>query len=130
VSKGTVLVVDDEPNARRALAELLREEGYTVETAPDGRQALGAIEKAAPDLLLTDLRMPVMGGLELIERIRSRGGDMALVVMTASDASRESLRASMGVQAGYITKPVRLGELIRVLDCELARWRTRCAPAG
>ena len=61
-SKGRILVVDDEVNARTALAELLRDEGYAVETAADGFKALGKLEEFAPDLVLTDLKMPGMDG--------------------------------------------------------------------
>jgi len=63
MEKGSILVVDDEANARTALAELLRDEGYRVETAADGFKALGKIEEFSPDLLLTDLKMPGMGGV-------------------------------------------------------------------
>ena len=56
-SKGRILVVDDEVNARTALAELLREEGYQVETAADGFKALPKLEELEPDLVLTDLKM-------------------------------------------------------------------------
>ena len=68
-SKGRVLVVDDEANARTALAELLRDEGYAVETAADGFKALGKLEDFAPDLVLTDLKMPGMDGIELLGKI-------------------------------------------------------------
>ncbi len=65
-SKGRILVVDDEVNARTALPELLRDEGYAVETAADAFKALGKIEEFAPDLVLTDLKMPGMDGIELL----------------------------------------------------------------
>ena len=71
-SKGRILVVDDEVNARTALPELLRDEGYAVETAADGFKALGKIEEFAPDLVLTDLKMPGMDGIELLDKIRAR----------------------------------------------------------
>jgi CheY-like chemotaxis protein len=68
MSKGFILVVDDEATARNALAEILRDEGYRVETAADGFKALGKIYEATPDLVLTDLKMPGMGGVELLEK--------------------------------------------------------------
>ena len=71
-SKGRILVVDDEVNARNALLELLRDEGYAVETAADGFKALGKMEEFAPDLVLTDLKMPGMDGIQLLGKIRAR----------------------------------------------------------
>ncbi|HLH28385.1 MAG TPA: response regulator, partial [Acidimicrobiales bacterium] len=64
-----ILVVDDEPNARMALVSILREEGYLVDEARDGRAAVEALAVRGADLVLTDLRMPRMGGLELIETV-------------------------------------------------------------
>src|SRR5262245_4842032 len=81
--KGRILVVDDEANARTALAELLRDEGYQVETAADGFKALPKLEEFAPDLLLTDLRMPGMDGLELMGRARQLDPERAAVGETA-----------------------------------------------
>ena len=72
--KGRILIVDDEANARSALAELMREEGYSVETAADGFKALPKLEEFGPDLLLTDLRMPGMDGLELMRKAREELG--------------------------------------------------------
>jgi CheY-like chemotaxis protein len=66
------LIADDEANARSALAELLREEGYSVDTAADGFKALPKLEELAPDLVLTDLKMPGLGGIELMRKARER----------------------------------------------------------
>jgi CheY-like chemotaxis protein len=71
VANGRILVVDDEVNARTALAELLSEEGYEVETAADAFKALGKVESFAPDVVLTDLKMPGMDGIELVQRLRA-----------------------------------------------------------
>src|SRR3954471_22717065 len=83
VSKGRILVVDDEVNARNALAELLRDEGYETEVAADGGQALRMLESVDPDVVLTDLKMPVLDGLSLLEQGRSLVPHAAFVVMTA-----------------------------------------------
>ena len=84
-SKGAVriLVVDDEPGARSALTELLREEGYDVHSAADGYKALGRLDGWEPDLVITDLKMPGMDGVELMKKIRERVIDVGVVVMTA-----------------------------------------------
>ena len=82
-SKGRILIVDDEVNARTALAEILRDEGYAVDTAADGFKALPKLEDFAPDAVLTDLRMPGMDGLELMRRVHERDADTPVVVVTA-----------------------------------------------
>ena len=81
--KGRVLIVDDEANARNALAELLRDEGYVTEVAADGQKALKALEGFDPDVVLTDLKMPVMDGLTLLEQGKPLVPHAAFVVMTA-----------------------------------------------
>jgi CheY-like chemotaxis protein len=83
MSKGRILVVDDEANARTALAELLSDEGYTVETAADGFKALGKAAETAPDLVLTDLKMPGMDGVELLRKLKADDADAVVLVMTA-----------------------------------------------
>src|SRR3954454_17955773 len=81
-----ILVVDDEANARAALAELLREEGYAVETAGDGFKALPKLEEFEPDLLLTDLKMPGMDGIALMRKAHQADPQLAVIVMTAFGA--------------------------------------------
>ena len=78
-----MLVVDDEVNARTALTELLRDEGYEVEMAADAFKALGKVESFAPEIVVTDLKMPGMDGIELVKKLRSGDDPVAVVVMTA-----------------------------------------------
>ena len=125
MSKGSILVVDDEANARTALAELLREEGYAVETAADGYKALGKMEEGLPDLVLTDLKMPGMGGVELLEKVRAADEDAAVVVMTAFGAVDTAVDAVKKGAANYLTKPLNMSELLLVLERELERRRLR-----
>ncbi|HEY0713232.1 MAG TPA: response regulator, partial [Polyangia bacterium] len=101
MSKGSILIVDDEANARTALAELLREEGYTVETAADGFKALGKLEETPPDLVLTDLKMPGMGGVELLEKVKGIDDEIVVVVMTASGAVETAVDAMKRGAANY-----------------------------
>jgi DNA-binding NtrC family response regulator len=137
MSKGRVLVVDDEANARTALAELLRAEDYVVETAGDGVEALGKLADFDPDVVLTDLRMPGMNGLDLLARMRElgrphareeRGGEDAqicIIVMTAFGAIESAVTAMKAGAADYLTKPLNLTELTLVLERELERLRLR-----
>jgi DNA-binding NtrC family response regulator len=120
-----ILIVDDEANARTALAELLRDEGYSVETAADGFKALPKLEDFAPDLLLTDLHMPGMNGLELMRRARDVDPEMITVVMTAHGAVDSAVAAMRQGAAEYLAKPINIDELVIVLDRSLERRRLR-----
>ncbi len=82
-SKARLLVVDDEPSARTGLEKLLTSEGYRVWGAADGHAALERIDEVAPDVVITDLKMPGMDGLELLERIRVRDLRMPVLMVTA-----------------------------------------------
>jgi DNA-binding NtrC family response regulator len=113
---GRILVVDDEVNARTALAELLRDEGYDVETAADAFKALGKYESFSPHIVVTDLKMPGMDGIELVKKIRSSEEPAAVVVMTAFGAVASAVDAMRAGAAEYLTKPLNFDELLVVLD--------------
>jgi DNA-binding NtrC family response regulator len=125
MSKGRVLVVDDEANARTALAELLRAEDYVVETAADGFKALGKIAEFEPDLVLTDLKMPGMDGLQLLAKLRDNESDLCVVVMTAFAAIESAVSAMKAGAADYLTKPLNITELTLVLQREFEHLRLR-----
>ncbi|MEW5853802.1 MAG: sigma-54 dependent transcriptional regulator [Myxococcota bacterium] len=129
LQRARILIVDDEANARGALAELLRDEGYQVETAADGFKALPKLEDFNPDLLLTDLKMPGMDGLELMGRARQLDPERAVVVMTAYGAVETAVAAMRKGAADYLTKPINMEELVLVLERALERRRLR-AEAG
>ncbi|MEO0326398.1 MAG: sigma-54 dependent transcriptional regulator [Myxococcota bacterium] len=103
---GRVLVVDDEANARDALAELLEDEGYVCSTAENGEDALRHFEGFTPDVVLTDLKMPVMGGLELVERGKEARPTTAFVVMTAFGSIETAVEAIKRGAEHYLTKPL------------------------
>ena len=138
---GRILVVDDEVNARTALAELLRDEGYEVETAADAFKAFGKYEAFAPHVVVTDLKMPGMDGIELVKKIRAEQDAAAVIVMTAFGAVSTAVTAMRAGAADYLTKPLNFDELLVVLDKVLeteqlrretrqlrARVRDRVAP--
>ncbi|HTM45047.1 MAG TPA: sigma-54 dependent transcriptional regulator, partial [Polyangiaceae bacterium] len=122
---GRVLVVDDEANARAGLAELLRDDGYTVETAADGFKALPKLEEFAPDLLLTDLRMPGMDGIELMRKAKELDPDSEVIVMTAYGAVDTAVSAMRQGASDYLTKPINVEELTLVIERVLERRRLR-----
>jgi DNA-binding NtrC family response regulator len=126
---GRILVVDDEVNARTALAELLRDEGYDVEMAADAFKALGKFETFAPQIVVTDLKMPGMDGIDLVKKIRSADDPAAVIVMTAFGAVETAVNAMRAGAADYLMKPLNFGELLividRVLETEHLRAETR-----
>lgn len=114
-----VLVVDDDPGVRELLTDFLASRGYAVETAADGALGLEAVARSAPDLVLLDLMMPGMNGMEVLQRLRAGAGSSAVVVITA--VSDEAIGRS-ALQRGaidYLTKPIDLAYLERVVSAAL-----------
>ncbi|MFW2390443.1 MAG: sigma-54-dependent transcriptional regulator [Polyangiales bacterium] len=122
-SKGRVLIVDDEANARNALAELLDDAGYSVSTAADGRTALLQMEQVDPDVVLTDLKMPGMDGLSLIERGRPMSPHTTFIVMTAFATIDTAVKAIKLGAESYLTKPLELDAVMAIVDRALDRTR-------
>ena len=120
-SKGRILVVDDEANARSALAELLEDAGYFVASAADGRAALAQLEQFDPDIVLTDLKMPVMDGLALIERGKPAAPHAAFVVMTAFGTIATAVEAIKLGAESYLTKPLELDSVLAIIERSLEK---------
>ena len=120
LAAGRVLVVDDEPGARSALSELLREEGYEVHSAADGYKALGRVDGWVPDVVITDVKMPALGGIELMTKLRERLPDVAVVVMTAYGSVEGAVEAMHLGADDYLGKPLHLPQLLVVLRRVLA----------
>ncbi len=125
MAKGRVLVVDDEANARNALAEILRDEGYAVETAADGFKALPKLRDFSPEVVLTDLKMPGMDGVELMGKVREHDQEVGVIIMTAFGAVDTAVQAMREGAADYLTKPLNADELLVVLSRTLERFRLR-----
>jgi DNA-binding NtrC family response regulator len=124
MGKGRVLVVDDEAEALKSLCELLVEQGYSVDTATDGGKALGKLDDFSPDVVLTDLDMPGMDGLELLRRLRNEGREeTSVVVMSAFGSSDEAVAALKEGASQYLEKPLNTAELLLVLGREVERRR-------
>ena len=116
-----VLVVDDDPDVRDSLRRSLTFEGYQVTEAADGAQALGAIAATRPDIVVLDLQMPVLGGLETCRKLREQGDDVPVLMLTARDGTRDRVT---GLDAGaddYLPKPFALEELFARLRALLRR---------
>jgi DNA-binding response OmpR family regulator len=116
----TILVVDDEPTLRATLAEALEQDGLTVVTAGDGREALEAFRGRSPDLVLLDLMLPQIGGIEVCRIIR-RESSVPIIMLTAKDGEIDKV---VGLELGaddYVTKPFSLRELLARIRAQLRR---------
>ncbi len=120
-----ILVVDDEVNARAALATLLSEEGYEVEQAGDGQEALERLPGFAPAAVLTDVRMPRLDGLGLLHRAREIGSDAVFVVMTAYGSIDSAVEAMKEGAESYLVKPLDVNAVTVVLQKALEKRRLR-----
>ncbi len=120
-SRGKVLVVDDEQGARQALVALLTEDGFEVADAPDGYKALGQLETFQPDILLTDLRMPLMDGIQLLNKAREDYPDLVCIVMTAFGSVETAVEAMKAGADDYLTKPLNFEAVELILDRTMAR---------
>lgn len=110
-----ILIADDEPNIVLALEYLMKNEGYEVQTVTDGEDALRAIEKSRPDLILLDIMMPNLDGYEVCQRIRSDPSMKDIVIIMLTAKGREVEREK-GLALGadfYISKPFSTREVVK-----------------
>ena len=120
-----ILIVDDEAAIRESLAEALAEQPGEVQTAADGKQALELLSRAAPDIVLSDVRMPEMDGLALLREIRRRAPQVDVVLMTAFDDMPMVASAMREGAADFLVKPLDLHVLRRVLSRVFEDRQTR-----
>ena len=115
-----VLVVDDEPQIRRALGINLRSRGYDVDFAADGEQALTLAARKHPDVVVLDLGLPAMDGVEVIRGLRG-WSHVPIVVLSVRDAEAEKVAALDAGADDYVTKPFGMDELVARLRAALRR---------
>lgn len=120
-----ILVVDDDRDMRVSLADLLSEEGHSVEACQTGVEALVAVEKSHPDLLITDLIMKGMQGLELLRAAKQRDPHLAVVVITAFGTIETAVEAMRLGAFYYITKPFKSGDLLLLIERALEEKHLR-----
>lgn len=116
-----ILLVDDEPAVRQSLVRALSMESYSIRTAADGAEALAAIGAAQPDLLILDVLMPGVDGLEVARRLRAGGNRLPILMLTAREAVEDRVA---GLDAGaddYLVKPFALAELLARVRALLRR---------
>ncbi len=117
----TVLVVDDDQDHNRALAKIFERAGYRVRTAEDGQEALTILTERAYDLIITDLKMPHMNGLDLLRNIRAMSPDMPVVILTAFGEWETYIDAMDCGCVDYLSKPVRRDDILLAVRKALAR---------
>jgi DNA-binding NtrC family response regulator len=110
-----ILVVDDEENAREGLSKILTKEGYNVEMAANGREAIDTLKRLSFDLVITDMRMPLMDGFEVLREIKKMDESIGVIMITAYGEVESYLEAMNMGAFEYINKPVRVNELKRVI---------------
>ena len=121
-----ILVVDDEPSIVDAVATALRYEGYDVEEASNGRDALAAVARNEPDLVVLDWMLPDIDGIEVGRRLRERGFKTAILFLTAKDATENKVEALRAGGDDYVTKPFSLAEIVARIQAILRRTAATC----
>jgi len=109
-----ILVVDDDDFIRACVVDILHDEGYDVQEAPHGAAALSLVDETAPDLILLDMRMPVMDGWAVARALRAQGSTVPIVVMTAAE-SAQRWADEVGAE-GFLAKPFGLDELLSTVE--------------
>ncbi len=125
-----VLVVDDEPNITELVAMALRYEGFTVKTAASGRGALTAVSQFSPALVILDVMLPDIDGLEVLRRLTSTGQKIPIIFLTARDATEDKVHGLTIGGDDYVTKPFSIEELIARVRVVLRRHGTAGPDSG
>ncbi|HEV2116227.1 MAG TPA: sigma-54 dependent transcriptional regulator, partial [Terriglobales bacterium] len=120
-----VLIVEDEENERVGLAELISGWGYRTETARDGLEGLERVELFSPGIVLTDLKMPRMDGMELLSKLAERSESIAVIVVTAQGTIESAVKAMQIGAFNYIQKPIDFNRLRSILQNAAELRRTR-----
>jgi two-component system OmpR family response regulator len=118
---GRILVVDDEPSIVDAVSTALRYEGFDVEEATSGREAIASVSRFEPDLVVLDWMLPDIEGIEVGRRIRERGFDTAILFLTAKEAVENKVEALRAGGDDYVTKPFSLAEIVARVQAILRR---------
>ncbi|HEY1959747.1 MAG TPA: sigma-54 dependent transcriptional regulator [Polyangiaceae bacterium] len=122
-SRGRILIVDDEANARAALSEILHDEGYQTETAADGFKALRKLEEFQPDVILTDVKMPGLDGIAFMDKARAAAPSAVFIVMTAFGTISSAVAAVKKGADNYLTKPLEYEALSAVIERAMEKAR-------
>ena len=111
-----LLLVDDETEFVTTLAERLELRGMTVRTAADGESALPMVEDDPPDIIVLDLMMPGIGGMETLKRIKASHGDIPVILLTGRGSTKEGIEGMRLGAFDYMMKPINLDQLLQKLE--------------
>lgn len=120
---GRILLADDEPVFAEATADLLRREGYEVDTVGDAPSAMAAVDATAYDLVISDLEMPGNDDMALLRRITETSGGLPVIVLTGYPSLRSAMTCIDLPCAGYLTKPVEFHQLLGRIRTAVQRYR-------
>src|SRR5579871_391616 len=123
----SVLVVDDEPALRKVIRASLAASGFAVDEAGTGGEAVGAVQQRPFDLVLLDVNMPGMSGVEACRQIRALAPHTGIVMVTVRDAEEDKVNALDAGADDYVTKPFRFRELVARLGAVLRRTHAESA---
>ncbi|MFO0093782.1 MAG: response regulator [Gemmatimonadaceae bacterium] len=124
MSRGRILIADDEPTFLASTAELLRREGFTVDTVEEGAAALAAISAAPYDLLITDLEMPGNADLDLVRQVAHVSGGLPIILITGFPSVRSAVMSIELPVTAYLVKPVHFPDLLARVTSAVARFRS------
>lgn len=118
-----ILVVDDEPDIHTVLGRLLTKEGYSVESAYSAEEAFKAIAETKPDLVILDIMMPKVSGIEVCNRLKSDPAtqDIVILIVSARDAQTDRLEGLTHGADDYVSKPFHLRSLVRKIEHMLSK---------
>ena len=119
----TILIVDDEKNYPLVLSAVLQDEGFETLTANSGDEALGILDHSDIDLVLTDMKMPKMDGIELLERIKLKDAELPVIMMTAHGTVEKAVEAMQKGAYNYILKPFDNDRLVIYVNKAVAMFR-------
>ena len=111
-----IMVVDDDPDHLAVVSSILEEGGYRIERAYDAEQALSRVHEFDPALILTDLRMPGMDGVELLERVKAGMGTVEVIVMTGHEDMTSAIGAMKAGAFDYVVKPIEAEALLNLVS--------------
>ena len=128
--KSNILVVDDEPVARQSLSEILRLEGYAVNAVPNGQAAVEYVRTHPVDLMIVDLRMPGMDGLEVVQVVNSVSPETEVILLTAFGSTETAIQALRLRIHDYLLKPAPPSQVVNTVKKGLARRDARLKARG
>jgi DNA-binding NtrC family response regulator len=125
-----ILLIDDEPDLREVLGEVLRDEGHTVDVAPDAEIAIERLAARSFDLVVSDVRLPKVDGLTLLHRIRREFPSTEVLLMTAYGSIGDAVTAMNDSAVDYLRKPFEIDRLVAVIARIEERRRSKDERAG